>query len=138
MPLPSTPQRSDRQQQLLLVNNHYNDSGNGLGLAGQLFQDDNGNNKSESAVVQVSLIRETGSRLFLRGAGMTSPRGKGHQPVLPITENHGNGGGLLSPRQLDDKSNVVTTVIPHGEAKEAPEEDQNPSSSFRSVSLLDF
>ena len=136
LPLPSTLQRSDRQQQLLLVDNHYNDSANGLGLAGQLFQDDNSDNKSESAIVQASLEHKTGgSHLFLSGTGMTSPRGKERQPVLPITENHSNGGGFLSPRQRDGTDNAVTAVIPHGETKETTDEDQNPSLSPRLVSL---
>ena len=139
LPLPSTLQKSDRQQQLLLVKNHFNDSANGLGLAGQLFQDDNSDNKSESAIVQASLEHKTGgSHLFLSGTGMTSPRGKGRQPVLPITENHSNGGGLLSPRQRDGTNNAVTTVIPHGETKETVDEDLNPSLSPRLVSFKFF
>ena len=140
LPLPSTLQRSDRQQQLLLVNNHYNDNANGLGLAGQLFQDDNSDNKSESIIVQASLEHKTGgSHLFLSGRGMTSPRGKGRQqPVLPITENHSNGGGLLSPRQRDGTNNAITTVIPHGETKETVDEDPNPSLSPRLVSFKIF
>ena len=57
---------------------------------------------------------------------MTSPRVKERQPVLPITENHSNGGGLLSPRQREGTNNAVTTVIPHGEAKEVEDEDPKP------------
>ena len=111
LPLPSTPQRNDKQQLLVC-------GGNG-GIGGGVGQLSKDNNRSNLQTLHVTLVWKKGSQLFLKGRAMTSS-GRSNQTMLPIK---GLSKGHVSPRQRGSRKHTTMATVT------SPREPQDRDSS---------